>query len=214
VATHSPSRERQWFIVGRWQEFEGEGRANLLRVVGIALFYAIELINYHGLHLGFLEMAKVVDRPFHMTVTGLAVAWTLLALGVRLCLQLRVFPAALKFITTAADLLFLTTILLVADGPRSPLVVGYLVILALAALRLNLPLIRFATAGAVVCYLALLGNARWLATTDLRVPRYQQLIFLLAVVLTGIVLGQVIRRVRQVAEDYARRAPLNPPGSP
>ncbi len=45
----SAATERQWYIVGRWQEFEGEERANLLRVVGIAAFYIIELINYYGL---------------------------------------------------------------------------------------------------------------------------------------------------------------------
>ena len=41
-----PSRgDRQWFIVGRWQEYEGEGRANLLRIAGIGAFYCIELAN-------------------------------------------------------------------------------------------------------------------------------------------------------------------------
>ena len=38
-----------------------------------------------------------------------------------------------------------------------------------------------------------------------RVPRYHQLMFLLALVLTGVVLGQVIRRVRWMAQDYAER---------
>ena len=37
------------------------------------------------------------------------------------------------------------------------------------------------------------------------VPRYAQLIFVLGLVLTGVVIGQVIRRVRGLAEDYARR---------
>ena len=36
------THERQWFIVSRWQEFKGEGRANLLRLIGIAVFYAVE----------------------------------------------------------------------------------------------------------------------------------------------------------------------------
>ena len=35
--------------------------------------------------------------------------------------------------------------------------------------------------------------------------RYQQAIFLLALALTGIVLGQVIRRVRKMAVEYAAR---------
>jgi hypothetical protein len=56
-------------------------------------------------------------------------------------------------------------------------------------------------------YVWLLGFARWFAHPDrpLIVPRYQQLIMLLALALTGIILGQAIRQVRGLAEDYARR---------
>jgi hypothetical protein len=28
--------ERQWYISGRWEEYEGEGRANLLRPISVA----------------------------------------------------------------------------------------------------------------------------------------------------------------------------------
>jgi hypothetical protein len=202
--------ERQWFIVGRWEEFEGEARANLLRIVGILVFYAIELINYYGLRLGFLEMPRTVERPFHLAVTMLAVAWTMVCLGVLLCRRLHYFPAALKYVSTACDLVLLTSILGLGDGPRSPLLVGYFLILALAALRFSLGLIWFATGGALAGYLFLLGYTRWFADAErfereLQVPRYYQVIFVLALALTGVVLGQVIRRVRRLAEHYARR---------
>jgi hypothetical protein len=211
-----PGADHQWFIVGRWQEYEGEGRANLLRVTGIAAFYCVELINYHGLHLGFLELPQLadVDRPFHVAVTALAVAWTMVSLGVYLCLQGQVFPASLKFISTGSDLVLLTSILTIADGPRSPLVVGYFLILAVATLRFNLPLIWFAAAGAMAGYLFLLGYAKWFADRDLRVPRYHQLIFLLALALAGVVLGQVIRRVRALAQDFHRRIEANRGATP
>src|SRR3954452_2552426 len=114
--------ERQWFIVGRWQEYDGEGRANLLRIVGIAAFYIVELINDHGLSLGLVQMPRIRDRAFHLAVTALAVSWTMVALAVLLCLRRHIFPAALKFLSTGADLVLLTGVLAVADGPRSPLV--------------------------------------------------------------------------------------------
>ena len=66
----------------------------------------------------------------------------------------------------AGDLVLLTAILMVADGPRSPLVVGYPLVIVLATLRLNLPLVRFATLGAAAGYLILLGYARWYARVD------------------------------------------------
>lgn len=204
-----PEHDRTWFIVARWQEFEGEATANLLRIVGIASFYAVELLNYHGLRLGGLELPKLqgVDRRFHYAVTALAVAWSLASLGVLVCLRRRVFPVALKFVSTACDLVFLTAVLVIADGPRSPLVVGYFLIVVLSTLRFSLPLVRCATAGAMGGYLFVLGHAKWFADPErrLRVERYQQIIFLLALGLAGVVLGQVIRRLRPVAEDFAAR---------
>lgn len=206
----APERDRAWYIVARWQEFEGEATANLLRILGIAAFYAVELLNYRGLRLGVLELPRLesVDQRFHYAVTALAVAWSLTSLGVLVCLRRRVFPGAMKFVSTACDLMFLTAMLVLADGPRSPLVVGYFLIIAAATLRFSLPLMRFATAGAAGGYLFVLGYAKWFAdpARHLRVERYQQLIFLLALGLSGIILGQVIRRLRPAAEQFADRA--------
>lgn len=205
IEPRPPSQDRAWFIVGRWQEYDGEQRANFLRIIGIGAFYLVELINYHGIHLGVLQMPAVVDRAFHLAVTFLAVAWLAVALGVFLCLRSHVFPAALKYISTGCDLVLLTSILCVADGPRSPLVVGFFLILVLAALRFDLGLIWFSTVGAAAGYLYVLGYARWFTERDIRVPRYHQVIFLLTLALTGVLLGQMIRQVRRMAVEYSRR---------
>jgi hypothetical protein len=196
-----------WYIVGRWREYEGERRANLLRLAAIVAFYGVEMANYHGFRLGGFELPRVeaVNRPFHLAVTALAVAWTMTALVVHLCLRSQVFPASLKYLSTAADLALLTSVLAVSDGPRSPLVVGYFPILAIAALRFSLPLVRFATAGAMVGYIVVLGFAKWYATRPLTVPRYHEVIFLLALALTGVAIGQVLRQVRALAAEFADR---------
>jgi hypothetical protein len=208
-STERGVNDRSWYIVGRWREYQGEGRANLLRIVGIAAFYSVELANYTGPHLGFFEMPKVesVDRSFHLAVTALAVAWTMTALAVQICLGRQFFPAALKFFSTGADIVLLTCVLCVSNGPRSPLVVGYFLIVAISALRFSLPLVRFATLGSMLGYLVVLGYAKWFAVNDLRVPRYHEVMFLLALGMTGITIGQVIRAVRSMAVEYeARRA--------
>jgi hypothetical protein len=215
TSTLSNEREvsdRSWYIVGRWREYQGEGRANLLRIIGIAAFYSVELANYRGFSLGFFAMPRVetVDRAFHLAVTALAVAWVMVALAVHICLARQVFPASLKFFSTGADVVLLTCVLCVSNGPRSPLVVGYFLIVALAALRFSLSLVWFATAGSMAGYLAVLGHAKWFAARDLRVPRYHEVMFLLALLLTGITIGQVVRAVRSMAVDYgARRAAEN-----
>ena len=210
--------EREWFIVGRWEEFEGEGRANLLRLVGITALYGVELMNYYGLNLGVFEMPQVASRAFHLAVTMLTLAWAMLCLGVLLCRRQGIFPGWLKYLSTACDLILLTAILMLADGPRSPLVVAYFLIIALASLRFNLRLIWCASGGAVAGYLFLLGFARWGSIPgwdkpDMTVPRHSQVIFMVALVLTGVILGQVIRRVRGLAEAYARRLAENRGGT-
>jgi hypothetical protein len=209
MSTGPAATDRQWFIVGRWQEYAGEIRANLLRIIAISAFYGIELLNYHGLELGFLNMARAPDltREFHAAVTALAVAWTMVAVAVHLCIRQRYFPAALKFASTVLDLLILTGILAIADGPRSPLVVGYFLVIALTTLRFNLSLIRLATLGSICGYVVLLGHDRWFRSPAPAafVPRYQQLIVLLALAMTGLILGQVIRRVSSIAREYAVR---------
>ncbi len=203
--SNSVDQDRQWFIVGQWQAYEGEARANTLRILAIGTFYIVELINYYGLQLGFLEMPKMVDKPFHQTVTALAALWIMVCLGVLFCLSQRIFPAGLKYLTTGIDIILLTAILVVAHGPRSPLVIGYFLIVILATLRFSLPLVRAATIGSLAAYLVLLGYAAWFTERDLRVPRYHQAMFLLGLALSGIVLGQVIRRVRGMAAEYAGR---------
>lgn len=208
----SAARDRQWYIVERWQEYEGERRANLLRIIGIGTFYLVHLMHYHGLRIGALQLADQgnMSRPFHVQVTLLAVIWTMLALGMLLSLQQRFFPRWLKHFSTGSDIVLMTAILLVSNGPRSPLIVGYFLIIVLATLRLNLSLVRFATVGSMLSYIGLLGCAKWPETfgkgeVDLRVPRYEQLIILVALGLTGILLGQVVRRVRHLAEEFAER---------
>jgi hypothetical protein len=206
ISSSSPQSDaRQWHIVSRWQEYEGEARANLLRIAGIGCFYAVELLDYHGLNIGSFQYPPIVDLKFHQFVTGIVFAWALTGLAVLLMQKNRIFPAALKYGTTAADLFFLTWILVLASGPSSPLVVGYFLIIVLAALRFSLWLVRFATAGAVAGYLFVLGQGKWFTQPPRTVPRHHQLIMVIALALTGIMLGQIVRRAARMAEEYAGR---------
>ncbi len=211
AAPQAPTRpsDRQWYIVSRWQEYEAEARANLLRICGIGAFYLIELVNYYGVRLGAIALPPLpgVDQQFHVRITMLALLWAMLSLGVLMTLRQQWFPGWLKYATTCMDVVLLTSILVVADGPKSPLVVGYFLVMLLAALRFNLRLVQCAAAACMAGYVFLLGYARFGTQRDLRVPRHEQAMVLLALFLCGVVLGQMARYVRRLAEDYLRRAP-------
>ncbi len=201
TATMTASADRQWYIVGRWQEYEGEARANLLRIVAIGAFYIVQLINFHLIYAGDPQ-----QLPFHQKATGIAVAWTMVALAVMLCLRRQMFPAVLKYCSTACDLLLLTSLAALANRALSPLVLAYFVIIAMSALRFSLGLVWFSTLGSLLGYYALVGmtDKTWF-DADHVVPIHQQLVTLLSLGLTGIVLGQVVRRVKAMAAEYAER---------
>jgi len=204
TAAHTAHDDRQWYIVGRWEEFGGEARANLLRIIAVGAFYGVQLVQRF-----WLAQPTAESTAFHQRATAVAVAWTLVALAVLLALRLRIFPAALKYVSTTCDLLLLTALASLAAGPGSPLVLAYFLIIALAALRFNLGLVWFTTLGAMAGYWLLVGledakTSRWFDAQH-AVPPVTQLITLLSLGLTGIVIGQVVRRVRSLADGYADR---------
>jgi hypothetical protein len=189
-------------IVQRLLELGGESRANFLRIIAVGVFYLIEVINFYGLRLPGFELPKVteISAIFHQAVTGIAVAWGFLCFGIWFCFQKRVFSSAAKYVTTTLDLILITFVLLLADGPRSPLCVVYLLIVILAALRFSLPLLWFSTGAAILGYLTIVSNAKWYRP-EYVVPHYYILIFAVALILAGIVLGQILRKIRKHLRD-------------
>lgn len=201
VATMSASDERKWYIVNRWLEYEGESRANLLRIVAVGAFYAVQLVQFHLVRAGDEAAA-----PFHKQATALAVAWTMLALAVTVCLRRQIFPAALKYVSTAGDIVLLSALVWLAGGPNSSITRAFFLIIALSTLRFDVGLVWFSTVGCMLAYEALVGRAdtTWFDANH-AVPVVDNLIMLVSLALTGLILGQVLRRARHAAADYAQR---------
>ncbi len=197
-------RPRSWHVAARLEELRGEERANGIRVLAVAVFYAIEVIDYRGLSLGPLAMPRVegVDTAFHAMATALAVAWIAVAAAVVVAIKSRIFPPALKYLTTGADLVLLSAALTLADGPRSPVLMAYFLVIALAGLRLSRRLVWFATSGAVLGYAAVLFDV-WRRRPELTVPPHWTVTTVAALVLCGLVVSQILAGVRRAAQAYA-----------
>jgi hypothetical protein len=218
------STDQNWFVAQRWQAYDAESRANFLRIIAIGAFYLVHLWSYFSSqgrlpNFGFLQLADAgeITERFHTLTTLLAVAWAMLALGILLALQQRIFPLWLPYFSTACDIVLITSIICIGSMARSPLIAGYFLIIILAGLRLSLPLIWFATAECALAYLCVLGCAKWPNyfgftklldenVSDYRVPRYHEMIVLVAIVMAGVMVGQIVRRVRRLAEDFANRS--------
>jgi hypothetical protein len=195
-----------WHVVSRWLDLAAEYRANLLRVIAVTVLYLVHLANHFGMNLAGLQIPPIRNEQVHNAVTVIVAAWTLLAISVQGFLSLRFFPKWLKYVTTTLDILLLTLVLRVSDGPRGPLVAGYFLILATTSLRSDLWLVRFATCLCAAAYLGLgLVDIRYPRQGQTPAPYYQSLLMLASLALAGLIQGQVVRQAQAVARAYAAR---------
>lgn len=155
----------------------------------------------------FLAARRCVPQPAALAKPA--------AVFLHACLTRRIVPPALKYAATFWDLALLTLLIGVGgNGPHSPLMVLYFVVVAAAPLRLSLPLVWAATLGAMAAAAVLLGYyvyfqlghfAYYNPATGLRVPRVTEGIFLLALGATGLLGGQAVRQARRLVAGYPVR---------
>ena len=196
---------QSWERTRRLEEWAGEVRVNLIRLVGIVLFYGRHVIEY-----ALAPKDAPVRGPYHLRVTLIAAVWAALVILIRFQLGRRVVPPWLKYVATGSDLFLVTLLCMVAGGPRSPLVLLLFLVVFMAPLRLSLPLVYATTAGAIFAYLSLLafyawfkiGYAKYYATPELRIPRSEEAVYALALLVAGLLAGQVVRQARRIAEGY------------
>ncbi len=195
-----------WHVVQRLQEYRGEERANLLRMLGIGVFYVIHVINRRGLDLGFVQLPRVedIDERFHLAMTAIAAGWVMVCIGALIAMKNQRFPPTIKYGTTILDAIFLTGALTIADGPSSTLIVGYFLLIAIAPLRFSPRLVLVATASAMVGYLFVVGHTLAYRPA-LAGQRYQHIMVLAALWLSGVVMSQMVHAVKRAAHEFAQR---------
>lgn len=204
-----------WEAACRWQQFEAEQRVNLVRLGAIGSFYIVHLVHHLAaagnlplLSALGLDAGSSLTRQTHIAITCVVLAWGMVGLWIHHLLRERVFPDWLMYASTFGDLCFLTAILVLTSGPTSPLIAGYFLVVIMSGLRFDLRLVRWSTATTVLSYLIVLGCAKWpIGLSKLNalpsVPRYQQLMVILALLLAGVIVGQGVRQTHQLARRSA-----------
>jgi hypothetical protein len=192
--------DRSWADARRLESWAGELRLNLIRLLAIAGFY-----GYHLLDAFVLRDDPALRGQYHTLVSVVTFAWAVGALTLQLYLLNRWVSASLKYVATTWDLVMITAVLMIGRDPYSLFTVLYVLVVAAAALRLSLPLIYTATLGAMAAFLFFHGYIRyWLEMPDDdRLSHAQQTIFLLALAVTGLIVGQVVRQARRLAQGQA-----------
>lgn len=196
--------DRDWFIVRRWQSYVAEMRVVTLRMAAIVVCYGLQL--WH--HLSLLDDAgRAANAEFHKQATLLACGWLFLSLAVWVVLLRKWFPPALSYVSTAVDIALLTALIAASGGPTATqLDTFYFFIIILAGLRFDLPLVWFATLACMVGFMTSVGavDKAWF-DAEHTVPLISQGITLVSLGGAGIVVGQIVRRAKDLAVAYAER---------
>jgi hypothetical protein len=152
------------------------------------------------------DKSAAIRGRYHLAVTVAVIAWSVEAIMLHGWLLRRRYDGWIKYAMVLSDAMMITLLCVIAGGPRTPLTLLYFGLIASAPLRLSLRLVYFSTAAAMLGYLFLLGYYVWYsigfhryyASPELRIPRTEEVITLLAMFVCGLFAGQVVRQVRRL----------------
>lgn len=195
--------EMNWEDASRAEAWAGELRVNLVRMIALVIFYARHLIEYW---IG--GPSSPYRGIYHARVTWVVIAWAVMAIIMHLRLSRRHYHDWTKYVAVGWDCAMVVALCAIAGGPKTSLVLLLFPVVASAALRLSLKLVYFATACGMAAYLVLLGMYVWYvigrqkyyATPELRIPRRDEAIVLLTLLVTGLFAGQTVRQMKRLAQ--------------
>lgn len=151
--------------------------------------------------------AGIIDSAHYRAILGLVAPWAAVSV---ICQRLLGAPRLadwVRYVWALADVLFVTSILLVTGGPESPLVVAYPVMVAGAGLWFRRGLVAFVTGlsaasnAGLVLYMEFVGPG-------LEQPLYRHLIAIFLLLVLGGAVAYQVQRVHALARYYERRPVL------
>jgi hypothetical protein len=169
----------------RRETWEGDQKANRVRLAVVGLFTLNELANYHVLH--------VVDLRFHVGSLLIVGLWLLATALFHVMLREHLLPRATSYIIVSTDILLLTWLLFLGDGPKSPLVALYFLVIALSGIRVDPSVCLYTGAAAAFGYGAVLEFTKR-QRPELLVPPYHAVIVALALLVMGWIMAHLVSR--------------------
>jgi hypothetical protein len=160
----------------------------------LAVFYVMHLICWWVLQL------PGEGGAFHGTLTAMVLlwaagAWVFQRLAVRSGLNV-----AVLYGWTALDVIMFTGVLTIANGPTSPLIIGYLLLIAGAALRYRIRLVWFVAILSMIGYCGIVWDARW-HRPHLQAQPHTQFYLLLSMVVMAVIMHLVLRKVSRLVRS-------------
>lgn len=193
-------------VARRLQNLEGEATLNLLRLLAVAVFFTVHVVNRASGGLGAgtpITLANGLVVPVFDTVaTAIALAWTGAAGGVLLALRLPRPPRVLPTLMSLVDIGLLSVLVFIGNGPTSPLVHVFSPLIAATSLRGRRVDVWLVTFGSLVVYGASVALAAQLSPANLP-PSHHVLFVAAALGITGLVVDLLVANTWSLAERHA-----------
>ncbi|MFZ5830529.1 MAG: serine/threonine-protein kinase [Planctomycetota bacterium] len=185
--------------VARWARREP---ALAVRLGGLGAFYAYEWINVVNGWAG-------ITWSFHWTITWRLAIWAFASIAFQMLLNTRRWPISARFGWGILDTTMMLSIMLVASGAASPLVVAYFLLIVGAAFWFQARFVWFMTTMAILSYCVLVWDFYFSA----RAPQLQEVIspgvdrhviFIVALAVCGACVAYLTHRVRVLSRFCGR----------
>ena len=184
-----PVEARAGFIQ-RMRRWTGREPALVSHLVGIATVSLIEAITFFILGS---------DVGYFLRHVGVLLVWAVVSFLLQKLLNLAMWANTARFAWAAADVLFFSTVLYMAEPPRGPLLIGYPLLVAASGLLSRVRLVLFTTTTCVAAFAALM-----LATPEEPKKPHFCIIFIAALLVLGGIVAAQVKRLRALSRYYER----------
>ncbi|HUY32399.1 MAG TPA: serine/threonine-protein kinase [Pirellulales bacterium] len=183
-----------WQRLRRWARREP---ALASRLGAFVPFYAVEAVNYWGLHL--------MDREFHYRATAILLVWVAASFVCQRWMRRPDWQGVVPFAWGAFDVLSLSLLLFIGDGPVSPLLIGFPLLVVGAGLWFRVRLVWFMTALTVLAYVSLVVHyhlSRPALKQDMPLNHDDYIYFVAGLIVMGTAVAYQVQRVRALSRYY------------
>lgn len=174
--------------VGRWARRQPALASHLGGLIAVA---TILQTMYHFLG---------ADLAYHMRVMSILGAWAGFSILFQVMLHSGVADYPVRFAWSAADVLFLTTLLQMSDSPIGSLLIGYPFLIAASGLFFRVRLVFFTTLVSLVAYAVLL-----ICKPNEAVPYQYPVLYSATLAVFGFIIAHQVYRVRTLTRYYEHR---------
>jgi eukaryotic-like serine/threonine-protein kinase len=174
------------------------------RLIGLSLFWLVDIINY-VLGIGG------VDEAFHLKISGVIAVWMAVSFACQQFLTRRPWSLPARFVWGTLDSLLLFVVLLfIGDGAASPLIVCYLLVIVASGLWFRVRYVWFMTVLSLISYGILIVDFYYWRPKlhdELTAGFDRHIIFIVSLVILAAIVAYLVQRVRMLSSFYGQKLP-------